>query len=222
MNEAFDLGDQFPDTAEGSATDGFLRNDVEPDFYLVEPGRIGRGKVNVVTGTCGQPPPDAGVLVSGIVIDDQVHVESGGDTGVQMPKKLDELLVAMTTLALTHHGSGDGVEGRKQCGRAVSQVVVRYPFDVTEPQGQHRLGALQRLNLALLIDTQYQGFVGWVQIQSDNIAHLFDEERIGGKLKMSGSMRLQAESPPDPMDGRFRQMGFGAQRAATPMRTVFR
>src|SRR3972149_10105079 len=55
MNEAFDMGHQFPDTAEGSAADRFLGDDVEPDFHLIEPGRIGRGEVQVVTAPDGQP-----------------------------------------------------------------------------------------------------------------------------------------------------------------------
>jgi hypothetical protein len=53
MNEAFDFGDQFFDAAEGAATDGLLRDDVEPDFHLVEPGRVGWCEVQVVTGACG-------------------------------------------------------------------------------------------------------------------------------------------------------------------------
>jgi hypothetical protein len=35
VDEAFDFGDQFFDAAEGSPADGLLRDDVEPDFYLV-------------------------------------------------------------------------------------------------------------------------------------------------------------------------------------------
>jgi len=47
MDEAFDLGDQFFDAAEGSPADGLLRDDVKPDFHLVEPGRVGRREVQV-------------------------------------------------------------------------------------------------------------------------------------------------------------------------------
>ena len=94
-----------------------------------------------------------------VVIHDQMYIESLRDTGVHMAQKVEELLVTMTAFALTQDCSGDGVEGCEQCGGAVSNVVVRDPFDVAEPQGQDRLAALQRLNLAFLIHTQDQGFI---------------------------------------------------------------
>src|SRR6202008_2022720 len=74
----------FFDAAEGSPTDGLLRDDVEPDFHLVEPGRVGRREVHVVTGACCQPALDARMLVGSVVINDQMHVESFRDTGVYM------------------------------------------------------------------------------------------------------------------------------------------
>ncbi len=107
MNEAFDFGDQFLDVAEGAATDGLLGDDVEPDFHLVEPGRVGWCEVHVVAGAwCCQSALDARVLVGGVVIHDQMHVEGFRDTGVHMAQKVEELLVTMAAFALTQDGSG--------------------------------------------------------------------------------------------------------------------
>src|SRR5579864_6737180 len=107
MNEAFDFGHKFFDAAEGASTDSLLRDDVEPYFHLVEPGRVGRREVQVVTGACCQPALDARMLVGGIVINDQVHVKSLGYTGVHMPQEIQELLVTMTAFALTQNRSRD-------------------------------------------------------------------------------------------------------------------
>ena len=63
-------------------------------------------------------------------------------------------------------------------------VVVGDSFDIAKPHGQDRLGAIQRLNLALLIDRQHHGVVGRVEVETDHIAHLFDEEWIGGELEL--------------------------------------
>src|SRR5262245_44109598 len=103
----------------------------------------------------------------------------------------------MTAFALTQYCSGDRVEGRKQCGGAVSNVVVRDALDIAESQGQHRLATFQRLNLALLVHAQDQGLIRWVQIQPDDVRYLFDEERVVGKLEVTCSMRLQAEGAPE-------------------------
>ena len=126
-DESFDFGDQFFDAAEGAATDGLLRDDVEPDFHLVEPGGVGWREVQVVTGSRCQPALDARMLVGRVVIHDQMHVESLRDTGVHMAQKVEVLLVTMTAFALTQHRSSDGVEGREQGRGAVSDVIVRTP-----------------------------------------------------------------------------------------------
>ena len=63
MDESFDFGNKFFDASEGTPTDGLLGDDVEPDFYLVEPGRVGGREVQVVTGAGGQPALDARMLV---------------------------------------------------------------------------------------------------------------------------------------------------------------
>ena len=70
-------------------------------------------------------------------------------------------------------------------------VVVGDSFDIAESHGQDRLGAIQRLNLRLLIDRQDHGVVGRVQVETDHIAHLFDEEWIGGELETLAAVRLQ-------------------------------
>ena len=43
--------DKFIDRSEGAAPDGLLSDDIEPDLDLVEPGCVGRCKVNVVSGS---------------------------------------------------------------------------------------------------------------------------------------------------------------------------
>ena len=52
VGEGFYSVDEFSDGPEGAAPDGLLSDDIEPDFDLVEPGGVDRGKVNqVVLGT---------------------------------------------------------------------------------------------------------------------------------------------------------------------------
>jgi len=48
----------------------------------------------------------------------------------------------------------------------VTDIIVRNPFDVSQAHRQHWLGALQGLNLALLIDIQHQGVIRWIQTPS--------------------------------------------------------
>jgi hypothetical protein len=49
--------------------------------------------------------------------------------------------------------------------------------------GQTRLGAVQRLNLALLVGAQQDGLLGRIQIQADDIFQLLGELEIDAELE---------------------------------------
>jgi hypothetical protein len=63
------------------------------------------------------------------------------------------------------------------------------------------LGAIERLNLALLIDREHDSMVGRVQVEADHITHLFDKEGIGRELETLAAVRLQRKELKDPVDG---------------------
>ena len=95
-------------------------------------------------------------------------------------------------------------------------IIVGHAFDVAQPHRQHRLGALQRLDLALLVDTQHQRLVRRIEVQSHDVAHLLDEERVGGELETLGAMRLQAEQGEIAADRAFGNAAGLRRRAHTP------
>ena len=143
-DEVIDLFDQLAQVAEGAAADGALGDEGEPALDLIKPTGIGGGEVQVIAGMTGQPGFDLGVFVGGVIIQDQVGVEVGGKVVVQMLKKGQELLMTMRWLALGNDAAVEDIEGRKERGGAVAQVVVSDTFDVTQNQGQDGLGALER------------------------------------------------------------------------------
>lgn len=65
---------------------------------------------------------------------------------------------------------------------------------------QARLGAVQCLNLALLVDAQDHGVLGWSQIHAHHVRQLLQEARITGKLEGLGQVRLQAVVLPNPVN----------------------
>jgi hypothetical protein len=142
-NKILDLGYQLFHAAESTATDGLLRDDVEPDFHLVEPRSIGRCVVHLKPRVRRQPAEHAGMLVRGVIIHDQVHSEPGRNLGVDLAQEAQVLLVAMAALTLTEDRAGRQVQCRKQGGRAVANIVVGYAFDIPQAHGKQGLGALQ-------------------------------------------------------------------------------
>jgi hypothetical protein len=45
--------------------------------------------------------------------------------------------------------------------------------------GQKRLCAIERLDLALLVETQHDRSFGRIEVKPDDITHLFDKQRVG-------------------------------------------
>ena len=91
-------------------------------------------------------------------------------------------LAEMGSINLVVTCAGGHVQGGEQRRGAVADVVVGDPLDVTQPHGQHRLGALQGLDLAFFVHAQDHGVVGRVQVQPDDVADFFDEE--GGRWRV--------------------------------------
>jgi hypothetical protein len=115
-------------------------------------------------------------------------------------EELKKLLMTMACLALRQDSSGRDVESGKQGGGAMANVVVGHSFDVSKSHGQHRLGPVEGLNLALLIDREHNRVVRRVQIEPHHIAYFFDEERIAGELEVLRAVRLNGKRSEDAMD----------------------
>ena len=103
-------------------------------------------------------------------------------------------------MAFANDGAIQRVKSGEQRRRSISPIIVRLAFGQTRPQRQDGLRAVERLNLALLIYAQHQGMIGRVHIQAHNVAHFFDQQRIGRQLECVGPMWLQAEGAPNPAD----------------------
>jgi hypothetical protein len=107
--------------------------------------------------------------------------------------------MAIARLALRQNGAVEEV-ARRTGGRPVALIVVSDILDIVEARRQHRLGALERLHLALRFDAQNQSLVGRIEVKPDGIAQLVDEEGVGRQLEAAGPMRLQTEQLENEMD----------------------
>jgi len=95
------------------------------------------------------------MLVSGIVIDDEMDHKVLGHGLINAFEETEKLLMAMAGFAFGEDSPRSDVEGGKESGCAMANVVVCDPFHVAQAHRQHRLGTVQSLNLGLLIDRKY-------------------------------------------------------------------
>ena len=194
LDEGVDLVDQFLDASKRASADGPLGDQGKPAFDLIQPGRVGRGVMNLVARPLGQPGTHFGMFVRRVIVDDQVDVQLRRDAIVEVAQKGKKFLVSMSWFAFGEDGAGGDIQCGKQSSGAVADVIVSDALDVAEPHGQNRLGSVERLNLAFLVHTQHQSVIGRVQIQAHNIAYLLDEERIGGEFGIGGKMSLRVDA----------------------------
>src|SRR6476661_10861343 len=174
--------DEHSQGRERSTPDRLPRDDVKPDFYLVQPGTAGRREMEGYLGMFGEP----GVhVVSGVcrqIVQDDMNLSVWvpRDDGVH---ELEELLNAAPRVALTDHLAGDGVQRGEQVRRAVPHVVVGAFLGLGEVDRQHWLGAIQGLDLRLLAKAQHTAPHRRIEVEPDHIEHLRLEVRIGRQLE---------------------------------------
>src|SRR2546426_6809304 len=115
-----------------------------------------------------QPRLHPRMFVGSVVVDDEVQVELGGSLAIDLLEKADELLMAVTSHAVADHLAVEHAERGEEGGRSVALVVVGSGSEPALLHRQTRLGAVESLNLALLVHAQHQGLVGRIQIEPDN------------------------------------------------------
>src|ERR1700688_1674442 len=103
-----------------------------------------------------------------VIVHDEMDVQIIWNSGFDLIEKLAELFGAMAPVTLADDPAGCDVEGGKQRCGAVALVVVATARRLARSYGQHRLAAVQRLDLRLLVDTQYDGALGRRYVEADD------------------------------------------------------
>ena len=91
-----------------------------------------------------------------------MHSELGRHLLVDPPQETQELLVPVPGFALGDHRTGGHVQGGKQCGGPVTDGVVGDSLDVAQAHRHQRLGAIEGLDLYVLVNAKQNCLVGRV------------------------------------------------------------
>jgi hypothetical protein len=97
-------------------------------------------------------------------------------------------------------------------------MVPQWPFFI----GRARLGAVQSLNLPLLVGAQDNGVLGRIQIQADDVFQFLHKLRIVAELEGSHPVRLQPMGAPDAPHAGRANAGGTCHGARGPVRGVGR
>lgn len=193
---------QLRDTAKDSATNLLGCQVAKDAFHQVEPRTAGGREMHVDARVAHQPPLDRGVFVCGIVVSDQMQGLARGDLAINQTQERQPFLVPMARPAGGDDRAFGNIQGGKERGGAMALVVVRHRAAATGLEGQAGLGAIQRLDLAVLIHAQDHGMLRRVQIQAHHVLQFVLEVRIPAELKGPDSVGLQAMGGPDSLHER--------------------
>jgi hypothetical protein len=125
--------------------------------------------------------------------DDQL---AGGHRALDCVEEEDELLVPVALHAAADDAAVENVQRGEQRGGAVALVIVGHGATAAALERQSGLGAVERLDLAL-VERQHHGVRRRVDVEADDIAQLGGELGIGGQLELADAMRLQPVRAPD-------------------------
>src|SRR5260221_9398543 len=97
--------------------------------------------------------------------------------------------MAVTVHVVTDNGAIENVEGGEERRGAMAFVVVRHRAGAARLHRQAWLGAVERLDLALLVDREDNGMGGRIDVEADNVFELLGELRIVRQFKRPDAMR---------------------------------
>ena len=120
------------------------------------------------------------LFVSGIIVRDAVDVHPPGRALVNRSQEFEKLLMPMPRHALANHDTFQNIESGEQCGRAITFIIMRHGSGAALLHRQARLGTIERLNLAFLINAKYQRVLRWVHIKTHDIVEFRYEIRVVG------------------------------------------
>jgi hypothetical protein len=171
--------------------------------------------MKMILGMPLEPTLHGGRLVRPVVVQHDVDLDTGSplDLGVDLVEELEELPLPVPPVALADHRPGGHIQRGERRGRPIADVVGSPPPGLAGRHRQRRLGAVQRLYLALLIDRQDDGVLRRAHVQTDHVADLLDEVGIGGEFEGLAPVGLRTEGVPDPDDrtlGRSHGLGHAA------------
>src|SRR5258705_12376990 len=109
----------------------------------------------------GEPRFDLGCLVGGVVIHDDMDIETFRNLSIDLFEELQELDCPVALVAFADDEPRGDIECSKQRGRTMPHIAVRATFRYARHHRQDRLLAIEGLNLTFLIDAEDQASVRW-------------------------------------------------------------
>jgi len=205
-----DGGLEVDDRAEDTAFEAPAAHRREEAFDGVEPRSRGGREVEDPAWVSGEPGLHLGMLVDGVIVQDDVDHLAGRNCALDGVEEADEFLMAVALHAAAEDGAVEDVQRGEQGCRAVADIIVGHRTGLARLDRQSRLRPIERLDLAFLVDRQHDGMPRRVHIEADDVLELGDEVRVLRALVGADAVRLEPVPRPDALhraQGERRRLG---------------
>jgi hypothetical protein len=190
----------------------------EPEFDLVEPGRVSGGVVKGELGIGRKEFGDAFGFVGREVIDDGVNGFTRRLGGDQFAQKRNKLGAGMPLGRLANDLAALGFQRGVEREGTMAEVFEPVTFRPTRGEGQHRIEPVKSLDGAFFIHAEDRGIERGLEIEPDDIGRFALESRVVARHVTTQTVRLEPGSGPHPRHSRLTcAEGFG-QLPRAPLR----
>jgi hypothetical protein len=192
----------------------------EEPFDQVQPGGTGRYEMEVHSRVLCQPSLGLRVLMRRVVVEDGVEDELAIHRFHHAPHEAQELLVAVSLVAIAQHLARGHVQGCEERCRAMPLVVVGIvpahgPSSTAVP-----VACGPAPDLALLVHREDHRPLRRVDVKPDHVVQFLDELRVFRELERLNPMWLQAVRFPDASDAGRAHTDNRRQRPRAPVLTL--
>ena len=191
---------KLDDGSEDAALQALLGELGEVALHGVEPRAGGGRELEGEPLVAGEPGENRGMLVSGIIVENDMDGFTLRDLGLDGIQEADELLMAVSLHAAADDLAFQDVESGKERDCSVALIVMGHCSGTPFLQGQAGLGSVQSLNLALFIHREHDGVLRRIDIEPDDVAQRRGELRIVGELELLDLGRLKTVGAPDALN----------------------
>ena len=219
----FDIASDFAGEvgfgSKDAADDQIGLNFGEPDFDLIEPGRISRGVMELNAGMGGEELGHGLSFVCRKVVGDDMDLLALGLRGDDIGEKGYELRTGMGAGLFYPGPVRWKLPGRRRARESpMPEILKAVAFGTPGRKGQNRIEAIESLNGALFIHAEHGRVGRRLQIEADNVGRLGLEGRIVAGHVMTPSGRLQTGLGPDASNPHVTNAQLSGELARTPMR----
>jgi hypothetical protein len=220
LNPFVDCGFEFRDVVENTSPYTLSGDFGEEPLDEVEPGAGRPCEVQDEAFVSCQPALHSRCLVGGVVVEDQMQIEMGGGLAIDRLEEGQELVCPMAGQTFADDFAGRDVERGKERRGAVALIIMGHGSGAAFLQRQARLGPVECLNLAFLVDGQHKRPLRRVEVQADDVLDLNGEVGIGRNLETFDEMRLEIVFGPDALHARMADANLFGHGAHAPVRGV--